>query len=102
MGAVQPIADELFAGAAFRLSNLSLVMWKQVIDSAAMDIDFRAKEASCHGATFDVPARPASTPRAIPTNWPVLCIPGFPEREITETFFFVFVALDSAGGTQFV
>ena len=100
--AVQPVADEFFAGAAFGLRDLGLVMREDVVDAAAMDIEFRAEEGGGHGAALDVPAGPAAAPGRIPADVAIGFVPRFPEREVADAFLFVFVVADAAGGAQFV
>src|SRR4051812_29349745 len=53
---------------AARLSNLVLMMRKDQIESAAMDVEDITEIGGAHGGTLDVPARTSPAPRTFPTR----------------------------------
>ena len=63
---VHPIPCERFSRAAFRLGQFVLVMRKHQVETAAVNVDRIAEDLLRHRGTFDVPARPARSPRAVP------------------------------------
>src|ERR1700689_970995 len=66
---MQPVFDEGLAGMrAFALRDLVLVMRKDQVEPAAMDVEALAQEFSAHGRAFDMPARPSPAPRAVPAG----------------------------------
>src|SRR5208283_3556333 len=101
MSIVQPVPNKLFSIHALRLRDLSLVMGKDVIDTTAVNIEFRPQKPGCHSAAFNVPAWSSSTPGSIPTDRTVLFIPCFPQSKIPDTLFLIFIVLYSTGRSQF-
>ena len=89
------------AGAAFGLGDFGFVVGEDVVDPSAMDIEAVAEEPGGHGAAFDVPTGAAGAPGAVPFDVAVVGIVGFPEGEVADAFFFVFVGADAAGGAEF-
>ena len=71
-------------------------MRKDVIDTAAVDVDLIAQQRCGHRAALNVPTRTARSPGRIPFHVPVFFVPRFPEREIADVFFIVFVVLHAA------
>src|SRR6266849_75225 len=66
---VQPIARERLAlMCAYALRDLVLVVRKDEIEPAAMDIESFAEKRLGHRRAFDVPARSAASPRAFPAR----------------------------------
>src|SRR5262245_66293175 len=66
---VQPIAREgLAAVAAGALRELVLVVRKQQVDAAAVNIDRFPEVRGRHRRALDVPTGPAAAPGAIPTD----------------------------------
>src|SRR6266851_8641344 len=63
---VHPVAHDSVAGEALRLRQLSLVMRKDVVRTACVDVEALAQKRDRHRGAFDVPAREAWTPRARP------------------------------------
>src|SRR5450432_2931526 len=101
MCAMQPVADELLPAAAFRLRDLRLVMRKDVVHPAAMNVELFAEQSGRHRAALDVPARAPTPPRALPPNGAILFVPRLPKREIADVLLVVLVALHPARGAQF-
>src|SRR3972149_11724794 len=64
--AVQPVVDEFFSGVCFRLGDLVLVMGKNVVYTAAVDIERFAQVLGAHGRAFDVTSRPAGADIGLP------------------------------------
>ena len=65
-----------------------------------MDVDLRPKMLHAQRGTFDVPTRPALTPRRIPANVAIGGLPLFPKHEIADAFLFVFVLVHASAGNQ--
>src|SRR5205085_7089678 len=53
---------------ALALRNLVLVVRENEIEPAAMDVEGLAELGLAHRRAFDMPARPAAAPRAVPTG----------------------------------
>src|SRR5579864_5923578 len=75
--AVQPVVHKFFSGYAFALCDLRLVVGKDVVDAAAMNVDLISKERGGHGAALNVPARPARPPWRIPFHIAVILVHAF-------------------------
>src|ERR1700753_573659 len=56
MARVHPEAGKMLSGGGFGLGNLALMMRKDVVFPAGVDIDGRAKESGRHRGTLDMPA----------------------------------------------
>src|SRR5215471_17588037 len=97
MRAVQPIAHEFLSRDAFALRDLRFVMWEDVVDPAAVDIDLVSQQLGGHCAALDVPARTTRAPRGIPFYIAVLFVPRFPQCKIPYVFLIVFIVLHAAG-----
>ncbi len=80
------------AGHALALRDLRLVVGKNVVLAAAMDIHLRPEDAGGHGAALDVPRRDDRDPRAFPQDVAIRLVPRLPKREIADLFLLVFVA----------
>ena len=98
-GAVQPIPGERLAvrlaSCPFTLSNFILVMRKNQIFAAHVNIDTWAEEFHTHGAALDVPARTAFAPRAGPEHATIIGSAGLPKGEVGDSFLGVFVVGDA-------
>src|SRR4029453_14549451 len=77
---VHPVARKRLARAGFGLGDLALVVGKDEIFAAAVNVERRAEVFHRHRGALDVPARPAGPPRALPRGLPGLG--GLPEREV--------------------
>src|SRR2546425_2130817 len=78
---MNPVVHELLASKSFALSNFIFMMRKNVIYAAGMNIKMLAEIFHRHSATFNMPAREATSPGAIPCHF----APGFgyfPQRKI--------------------
>ena len=91
MLAMHPETNEGASRDTFRLSDLGLVMRKDIVLATTMDIEFVAEDSRRHRAALDVPTRPPPPPRAHPTDIAISLIPSFPQRKISDVFLFVFV-----------
>src|SRR5258706_14718057 len=94
---VQPVTDELFAGCAFALSDLVLVMRKHQIDSAYVKAEGFIEAFHRHRRAFDVPSRPPATDGCLPSGffqvrW------RLPQSEVARVFFFILVRIDELTG----
>ena len=76
-------------------------MRKNIIDAAAMDIEFRSEDSGRHRAAFNMPAWSSFAPRRIPTDRTILFVPSLPQSKVPDILFLVLVVLDSAGRPQF-
>ena len=65
---------------ALALRNLVLVVRENEVEPAAMDVEGLAELGLAHRRAFDMPARPAAAPRAVPTG--LVGGRGFPEHKI--------------------
>src|ERR1700680_4873009 len=70
------------AGGSFGLCDLRLVVWKDVVQAAGMDVESIAEQRHRHRRALDVPARETGAPRARPYLHPVMA-GRLPEREVT-------------------
>ena len=77
---VNPIARQGLAEGAFGLGDFVLMMRKNQIATTAVNVKWLAQIFRAHGRTFDMPARPPGTPRAIPSRLARLA--RFPQGEI--------------------
>ena len=77
---VEPVFYKLAPGSALRLSYLVFVVGEYKVAASAVDIYRVSKILSGHCAAFDVPARSAVAPRALPER--LSGFAGLPERKI--------------------
>ena len=96
MRAVHPEIDEFLTCAALGLGDLRLVMGKNIIHPAAVDVQAVAKQAGGHGTAFYVPTGTPRPPRAVPFHVAIFGVMRFPQREVANAFLFVFVGTDTA------
>src|SRR5689334_23749448 len=60
------IGERMPAMGTFALRDLVFVVRKGEIDAAAMNVEAFTQQAFAHGRAFDMPARPAAAPGAVP------------------------------------
>src|SRR5437879_3028762 len=101
MRAVQPHPHKLFSGHAFALRDLGLMMRKDIVYTAAMDVDLIAEERGRHRAALDVPAGTSRSPWRIPFHIAIFFVPRFPKCEVADVFFVVLVMFHAASGPQY-
>ena len=78
---VQPsIGHAAGAMSAAALRHLILMMREHQVGTAAMNVEHLAQMFPRHGRAFDMPARPATAPGAVPTRG--FGIRGLPQHEI--------------------
>src|SRR5882672_4139367 len=80
------VSHERLAGRALRLRNFVLVMHRDVIYPAGMNVQSLAKVSHRHRGTLDIPARISAPPRTIPLHQ----MPGlvqYPQHEIVRAAF---------------
>ena len=65
---MHPETNEFLSRYALALSDLRLVVWKNVVLATAVDIEFGSENSGGHGTALDVPTRAPSSPRALPTH----------------------------------
>lgn len=97
--AVDPGMDAGFAGlleaGAFALGDFVFVMWEDEVFAAEVEVEAGAEQFHAHGAALDVPAGPAFAPRAGPVDLAVVIDASFPEGEVGDGVFGVFVVADA-------
>ena len=104
VAAVHPIIRESFPGERLRLRDLVLMMRKEVVDAAHVDVNLLAEVAIITRAAFDVPAGTSLDMFFFTINhefdFPkirsiALLVVRFPERKIGDLVFFIFVIVDA-------
>ena len=95
---VQPEAREWLSGERFRLRDFVLMMRKDQVDAARVDIQRLAQILNGHHGAFDVPAGPAAADLLVPENFALLG--RFPQREIARVRLFVLVHVDARAGAD--
>ena len=86
---VQPEPCERLAGDGFRLRNLVLVMRKDQVDAAGVNIQRLAQIPHRHRRTFDMPARTSIAKGCVPKR--LIAFAPFPQHEVAGIGLFVFV-----------
>ena len=82
MGGVEPVIDELDSIAAFALGDLVLVMGKEQVDAARVNIEIVAEMFLAHRGAFEMPTGTTFSPGRIPVVGAVFLATGFPEDKI--------------------
>src|SRR5262245_7654036 len=77
---VKPEASEGLRCNGLTLCNLVLVMRKNIVDTAAMDVESLTEISHGHGRTFQVPAWATGAKRSLPLLFSVVFRP-FPEHK---------------------
>jgi len=77
---VHPVLHELLPRGRLALGHLVLVVGKDQVPSAAVDVEGLAQVAGTHGRALDVPARSARAPRALPGG--LTRLRGLPQSEV--------------------
>ena len=90
---MNPEARELLAGERFRLRDLILVVRKDQIDAAGMDVERCAEVLNGHHGALDVPAGTARADFGIPRGFAGFW--RFPEGEVAGVVLLVFVNVDA-------
>lgn len=98
---MHPILGECFSGDALRLCYLVLMMREDEIHASHMDIDLLAKSPEITSTTLYMPSWPSfqrffaftCLKIGFPEILPISGIISFPESEVTDTFFFIFILL---------
>jgi hypothetical protein len=75
-------------------------MRKDVIHSAAMNVERLPEMLHCHRGTFQVPARTAAAKRGLPLCFRFILGP-LPEDEIIGLLLFVLIRIDASANLQF-
>src|SRR5581483_380151 len=84
-GVMDEAADEGTAGRALGLRDLVLVMDRNMIHAAGMDIDGFAEVFHRHRRTFDVPSGVSASPRTVPLHQ-VMRLVEHPQCEVVGAF----------------
>src|ERR671933_546947 len=82
---MNPEARKSFPGRAFALRDLVLVVRKDKVVAAAVDIDLWPKLFEVHGRALDMPARPAGRPGRRPRG--LARFRSFPKGEVQRVLF---------------
>ena len=77
-----PVVDHRLGVAAFALGDFVFVVGEQKIEPAAVDVECLAQELAAHRRAFDVPARAALAPGAVPRR--LLRLGRLPEGEVRD------------------
>ena len=96
---MHPVAHEGVAVSAFALGDLVLVVGKDEVGAAAMNVEFIAQMKLAHRRAFEMPPGPPEAPWAVPARR--VRIGRFPQHEIRRILF-VGRDLDPGAGDQFV
>ena len=94
--AVAPDAHEALAGRRLGLGDLVLVVRKDVVDAAAVDVEALAEQRHAHRRALDVPARVAAPDARVPAD--LVGSDRLPEREVADVLLGVVVGVDPAAG----
>ena len=92
---VDPVAGKRLSGEALGLGDLVLMVRKDQVVAAAVDVDLVAQVQQVHRRAFDVPARPALAPRAVPTR--LARLGRLPQGEIAFVLFLLAARHTRAG-----
>src|SRR4051794_22329836 len=93
MRAVQPGAHERLAGRRFRLGDLVLVMRKDKVDAAGVNVEARAEVFHAHRRALDMPAGSPRADLRVPAR--LALARSLPDREVAYVVLAVLVGLDS-------
>jgi len=95
---VQPVARELFSGRTLALGDLILMMRKDQVDPAGVNVEGLSQVLDAHRGALDVPAGPSRTQRRFPG-----LLPGFarlPEGEVPRVILAVFIDVNPGARLQ--
>ena len=101
---MEPVAGEVAVGGAAGLGDFVFVVREDEVDAAGVEVEVFAEVFEDHGGALEVPAGSAFAPGAGPVVGAVLGFASFPEGEVGEGVFGVFVVVeggDGLGGTEF-
>src|SRR3989344_426252 len=84
---VQPVVCKRLSGCVFGLGDLVVMMDRNVINSAGVNIKRFPEILHGHGRTLNVPAGKANAPEALPAELILARIRELPECEVSRTFF---------------
>src|SRR5262249_19071996 len=90
---VEPMPHEWPVGRAFGLRNLVLVMRKNEVNAARVNVDrWRVQQSERHRRALDVPARTPGTEAEVPPR--LTRLRRLPQNEVAGVLFFVLVCVD--------
>src|SRR5262245_27465203 len=92
--------SEWLSGCCLALGDLIFVVRKDVIDTAAMDVQRGAEIFHRHGGALNVPTRTPFTERRFPAGF-LGVLRRFPEDEISRLLLLVFVGVDPRTDLEF-
>ena len=82
---MHPVFGEAAAGRGTEaLCHFILVMRKDQVLSAAMNVKINAQMFAAHGRAFDMPAGPAKSPGAVPAR--IITERRFPQHKVSRIF----------------
>ena len=90
---VKPVVHERLPRRSLALGDLVLMMGKDQVGAAAVDVEGLAQVLHAHRRAFDVPAGPAGADFGLPEVLPFLR--RLPEREVARVLFVVLVRIDA-------
>src|SRR5579872_1411567 len=86
---MEPVFHVSLAGQSFCLSDLVVVVYRDVIDATGMDIDLAPEELEDHRGALDMPARKPGAPGGIPFLLAGAALRReLPEREVMRVVLF--------------
>ena len=88
---VHPGLHELLARRRLGLRNLVLMMRKEIVDAARMQVERLAQILHGHRRTLDVPAGTPPAPRRIPSDRTVRRLPRLPQGKVPDVLLVVLV-----------
>ena len=88
---MEPVVDEFASVRSFALRDFVFMMGEHVVDTASVQVECFTQIFTAHGAAFDMPAGATGAPGAVPLDIAVFIIPSFPEGEVADGIFGIFV-----------
>jgi hypothetical protein len=100
MFGVQPVAGERLAVSGLGLRDLVLVVGKEEIDAARVDVEGVAEVRLAHRGALDVPAGPSAPERRIPgrADFGLTGLLVLPQSKVDDILFVVVVGNDPTWG----
>src|ERR1700730_11834783 len=95
---VHPVTDERLFGCGLALCDLVLVVGKDVVDAAGMDVEALAQVLHAHGGALDVPAGAPNAERRLPRLLTRLA--RLPQHEVARLVLAIVVDIDAGAGLQ--
>ena len=101
VGGVEPMLGEVATAGALALGDFVFVVGEDEVFAAGVEVEGVAEVFFDHGGALEVPAGAAISPWGFPEVFAVFFAVCFPEDEVGNTIFLVFVGGISSGGLGF-